>query len=42
MIITLLQDNTVFAKYDDGTCETINSNHSNKAKNPLTKAIAEA
>ena len=42
MIITLLQDNTVFAKYDDGTAETINSTHIRKAKNGLTKAIAKA
>lgn len=42
MNITLLEDNTVSAKYKDGSSEVINSTHSHKAKSKLTKLIADA
>lgn len=40
--ISLLEDNTVMADYDDGTNENVNSSHSHKALSDETKALAEA
>lgn len=42
MIITILQDNTVYARFDDGTSETINSSHAHKGKIALTREVAAA
>lgn len=40
--IKLLQDNTVFVKWPDGTTQTVNSTHSHKAASPLIKAVCDA
>lgn len=42
MKISLLEDNTVTADYDDGKYENINSSHSDNALSPLSKSIADA
>lgn len=43
MIIKILQDNSVFAKYqDERGSEVINSTHAEKAQDPLVKALANA
>ena len=42
MIIKILQDNTVHARYLDGTEQTINSTHSHKAASPIVKAVCDA
>lgn len=41
MIMQLLEDNTVFVKYPDGTLENINSSHSHRAMSELSKLVAD-